>query len=401
MAAAPQRPSLPVVIDPHDVPRGGAGQAPPLSYAARSARDERDERMVHVDFDRSPFTIAWEVTRACAYACKHCRADAQPKRDGRELTTAEGMRLIDRLAGFGTRPILVLTGGDPLMRRDLFALAAHANRSGLRVSLTPTATALATRKRMEQAREAGVRRVAFSVDAADEALHDSFRGFRGSFGRTLDGIANARAEGIPLQVNTTVCALNVGELGRMAPLLEQWGVVQWSVFFLVPTGRGRRLGMLSAVEHERTLDWLWRTSREAPFDVKATAAPQYRRIAAQRSGTAATGLAGAGFRFADGLDRPMKGVNDGRGFMFVSHRGDVTPSGFLPLRAGNVRDRDPVDVYRDSRLFRELRDPARLKGKCGRCEFREICGGSRARAYAVTGDPLAEDPSCPYVPSGS
>ncbi len=348
-----------------------------------------------LDFDLAPFTIAWEITRACAYSCAHCRADAQPQRNPRELDTAEGKRLIDQLAGFG-RPILVLTGGDPLMRRDVNELASYANERGLRVSLTPTATALSTRERMRQARAAGVRRVAFSLDAADASVHDRFRGFEGSFQRTMAGIENARAEGMPLQINTTVCAHNVGELERLVPLLQERGVVQWSVFFLVPVGRGRTLPMLTSEQHEEVLGWLYELGESVSFDVKATAAPQFRRIVRHRSSR----LAGAGFRFADGLDRPgpAKGVNDGRGFMFVSHLGEVMPSGFLPLAAGNVRSDDPVAVYRESPLFRELRDPEALKGKCGRCEFREVCGGSRARAFAVTGDHLASDPSCPYVP---
>lgn len=368
-----------------------------LSSAARSARSERDRRMEAVDFDAAPFTIAWELTRACAYACMHCRADAQPKRDPRELDTAESMRLIDALAEFGTRPILVLTGGDPLMRRDLFDLARHADERGLRVSLTPTATALPTRKRMHEARAAGVRRVAFSVDAAEPAVHDRFRGFSGSFDRTISGMRNALAEGLPIQINTTVCASNVDQLPLMVPLLERWGVVQWSVFFLVPVGRGEGLPMLDAQQHEQVLGWLCEVSDSAPFDVKATAAPQYRRIVRQRSGA----VAGAGFRFADGLDRPGhgKGVGDGCGFMFISHLGEVMPSGFLPLSAGNVRSEHPVSIYRDSTLFRQLRDPGALGGKCGRCEFREVCGGSRARAYALTGDHLAADPTCTYQPA--
>jgi AdoMet-dependent heme synthase len=368
----------------------------PLGAAAQAARTERDERLSGHDFDASPFTIAWEVTRACAYACEHCRADAQPKRDPRELDTAEGKRLIDMLAGFGTQPILVLTGGDPLMRRDLFELARYADERGLRVSLTPTATALPTRERMREAHAAGIRRVAFSLDAADPAVHDRFRGFSGSFERTLTGMRNALAEDLPIQVNTTVCANNADQLERLVPLLEDMGIVQWSVFFLVPVGRGAQLQMLSAEEHETTLTWLCELADTAPFDVKATAAPQYRRIVRQRS----TRGAGAGFHFPDGLDRPGhgKGVNDGRGFMFISHLGEVMPSGFLPLPVGNVREDDPVTLYRDSPLFRELRDPNALAGKCGRCEFREVCGGSRARAYAVTGNHLAADPSCPYQP---
>ncbi len=376
----------------------GEPPTPPtqLGPAARAARSERDARLSTHDFDAAPFTIAWELTRACAYSCAHCRADAQPRRDPRELDTVEGRRLIDALAGFGTRPILVLTGGDPLMRRDLFELARYADERGLRVSLTPTATALPTRERMREARAAGIRRVAFSLDAADPAVHDRFRGFGGSFDRTLTGMGNALAEDLPIQINTTVCAHNVDQLERLVPLLEAVGVVQWSVFFLVPVGRGARLAMLTAEEHEEVLGWLCELTDSAPFDIKATAAPQYRRIVRQRSRRGA----GAGFHFPDGLDRPGhgKGVNDGRGFMFISHLGEVMPSGFLPISAGNVREQDPVEIYRDSQLFRELRDPEALKGKCARCEFREICGGSRARAYAVTGDHLESDPSCVYQP---
>jgi AdoMet-dependent heme synthase len=369
-----------------------------LASAAHAARVERDGMMATVDFDLAPFTIAWELTRACAYACAHCRADAQPRRDPRELDTSEGKRLIDSLERFGTNPILVLTGGDPLMRRDVFELAGYADQRGLRVSLTPTATALPTLKRMRLARECGIRRIAFSVDAAEAAVHDRFRGVNGSFQRTLNGIANAHAAGVPLQINTTVCAENFKQLEGLVELLEQWDVVQWSVFFLVPVGRGARLKMLAPNEHEATLRWLCELTENVPFDIKATASPHYRRVVRQRSHR----VAGAGFSFADGLDRPdaHKGVNDGRGFMFISHTGDVMPSGFLPLSAGNVRLHDPVALYRHSRLFKRLRDPDALTGKCGRCEFREICGGSRARAFAVSGDPLASDESCPYQPKG-
>lgn len=367
--------------------------------AAAAARSDRDGWLAALDYDRAPFTIAWELTRSCAYACAHCRADAQPKRHPDELTTAEGLDLIDRLSGFGTRPILVLTGGDPLMRRDIFELAAHANERGLRVSLTPTATALVTRKRMQQAHAAGIRRVAFSVDAAGAELHDRFRGFAGSFERTVRGMRNAAAEGLTLQVNTTVCGLNVHALEALVPQLADWGVVQWSVFFLVPTGRGAALPMISAAEHERVLTWLHELAQHAPFDIKATAAPMYRRIAAQLGGERSR--AGAGYRFADGLNRPVRGVNDGRGFMFISHVGEVMPSGFLPLSAGNVREADPVEIYREAPLFKALRDPDALRGKCGRCEFREVCGGSRARAWATSGDVLGDDPACAYEPMWS
>jgi radical SAM protein len=366
-----------------------------LDARARDARKARDGRLAALDFENAPFTIAWELTRACAFACRHCRADAQPQRDPQELDTDESLRVVDQLAGFGNSPILVLTGGDPLMRRDLFKIARHATQRGLRVALTPTATALVTRSRMAQAGRSGIRRVAFSVDAHDPRVHDRFRGFRGSFARTITGMANAAEEDLSLQINTTVCRENVDQLEALAETIAGWGIVQWSVFFLVPTGRGAGLQMLDAAGHERVLRWLHELSRKAPYDIKATAAPQYRRIAMQGGGA----QRGAGYSFGDGLARPAKGVNDGRGFMFISHRGEVMPSGFLPLAAGNVREEDPVAIYRGAPLFRALRDPERLRGKCGRCEFRDVCGGSRARAYALTRDPLAEDPSCPYVPA--
>ncbi|MDE3132297.1 MAG: radical SAM/SPASM domain-containing protein, partial [Acidobacteriota bacterium] len=235
----------------------------------------------------------------------------------------------------------------------------------------------------------------------DAETHDRFRGFSGSFERTVQTIANVWEAGLPLQINTTVCALNADGLEAMVPLLEEWGAVQWSLFFLVPTGRGTDLPMLSAGDHERVLNWLYELSLSSRFDIKATNAPQYRRIAfhrAQAGGSQAAASAGAGYRFADGLQRPAKGVGDGRGFMFISHRGDVMPSGFLPLSAGNVRLRDPVEIYRSAPLFRRLRNPLLLGGKCGSCEFRTLCGGSRARAYAATGDYMAADPSCPYQP---
>jgi len=370
-----------------------------VKEAAGTARAERDQRLAGLDFDRAPFTIAWELTRACAYACAHCRAEAEPKRHPDELNTQEAMALVDDLAGFDNRPILVLTGGDPLMRRDVFEIATYATEKGLRVALTPTATALTTRARMEEAREAGVRRVAFSIDAPDATLHDRFRGFSGSFERTLRGVEAAAEAGLPLQVNTTVCLLNAQVIDDMIPLLERLGIVQWSVFFLVPTGRGKQLAMLSPEGHEKLIGHLDGLAPDLPFDLKITAAPQHRRIAMGRVGGGE--LAGAGYRFADGLRRPAKGVNDARGFMFVSRVGEVMPSGFLPLAAGNVRRESAVSIYRDSPLFRELRDPNALHGKCGSCKYREVCGGSRARAYAVTGDYLASDPSCPYEPTAS
>ena len=366
----------------------------------RQAVQERAQRaawLSAVDFERAPFTIAWELTRACAFSCVHCRADAQHRRAPGELTTDEGKALIERLTGFGS-PILVFTGGDPMMRPDLFELIAHADAAGLRCSLTPTATALPTVARLERARAAGVRRVALSLDAPTPEVHDAFRKVRGSWQRTMDILHNARAVGLSTQINTTVTRHNLQLLPAMVEFVREVGAVQWSVFFLVPMGRGQELSMITAEEHERTLEWLHDLAQLGDFDVKATAAPMYRRIAATRGGAGA--LTGPGYAFGDGLARPTQGVNDGRGFLFVSHLGQIMPSGFLPISAGDVRRDDIVDVYRNHPLFRSLRDPDALSGKCGACEFRAVCGGHRGRAYAVTGDPLGSDPACPYVPTG-
>ncbi len=374
-----------------------------LTPSATAERTYHDRRMVHADFDKAPFTIAWEVTRACAYACVHCRADAQPQRHPLELTTEEGFQLIDRLAAFGNNPILIFTGGDPMMRRDLFDLIAYANEKGLRCSLTPTATALPTKERLQKARDAGIRRIALSLDAPRPAIHDDFRKVAGSWQRTMDILHRAHDVGLSVQVNTTVAKHNAHILPEMVPFIEEVGAVQWSVFFLVPTGRGQVDWMISPEEHERIFNWLYDLAQEAPFDIKATAAPMYRRVAIQRKRQelgedAPITFQGAGFQYADGLNRPTKGVNDGNGFLFISHIGNIEPSGFLPIVAGNVRKDDVVEVYRNHPIFKDLRNPDKLKGRCGVCEFRDVCGGQRGRAYGVTGDYLETDPACVYIP---
>lgn len=361
-------------------------------------RKHQGHPMAQADFGQAPFTIAWEVTRACAYACRHCRADAQARPDPAELTHAEGKALIDRMAAFGNSPILVFTGGDPLMRPDLFDLIAYANHRGLRCSLTPTATALADENRLKKAQSAGVHRLALSLDSPSAEVHDGFRGVRGSWERTRDILARSRAIGLPYQINTTVARHNQNHLADMVNFVRDSGAVQWSLFFLVPTGRAMADQMLDPQEHERVFHWLYDLSQTAGFDIKATAAPMFRRVAIERSRGDRPGAAlrvhGAGFHFEDGLDRPVKGANDGNGFLFVSHTGEIMPSGFLPLSAGNVRDRDLVEVYRHDPLFRALRNPDGFKGPCGTCEFRVVCGGQRGRAYALTGDYLASDPAC-------
>ncbi|MBI4492843.1 MAG: TIGR04053 family radical SAM/SPASM domain-containing protein [Chloroflexi bacterium] len=361
-----------------------------------------------VDFDQTPYVVAWETTRACALACRHCRAAAIPRRDPHELTTAEGQRLIDDVVRLG-RPILILTGGDPFMRRDLPDLARYAVASGLRVGLSPSATALATRQRLDVLREIGISMVHVSVDGL-EATHDAFRGVAGSFARALGIMRDTRSLGLPLQIGTTVTRQTVRDLPGLAALLQEFDIQVWNVFFLVPTGRGQREDMLDALEIEVVLQWLWSLSKRVPFRVRTTAAQHYRRVVIQRE-RQARGLppdlpsnevrweaTGAGYAFRDGQAPQQQGVNDGKGFAFVSHVGEVYPSGFLQMPAGNVRETSLVDLYRQHPLFRTLRDAAQLQGKCGACSFRAVCGGSRARAWALTGDPLASDPTCAYEP---
>jgi radical SAM protein len=374
---------------------------PNLSERAAAERQYQNNRMVHADFDLAPFTIAWEVTRACAYACVHCRADAQHQRDPHELSTQEAFALIDRLADFGNNPILIFTGGDPMMRRDLTDLIAYAAQKGLRCSLTPTATALPTKERLEQVRDAGIRRVALSLDAPRAEVHDEFRKVPGSWQRTIDILHRAQEVGLSVQVNTTVAKHNADILPEMIPFIREVGAVQWSVFFLVPTGRAMIEQMISAEQHEKIFHWLYDLSQSAPFDIKGTAAPMYRRVAIERkkieAGSAPVTFQGAGFQYADGLNRPTKGVNDGNGFLFISHIGEIQPSGFLPITAGMLRENDIVDVYRNHPIFKDLRDYAKLKGPCGTCTYRDVCGGQRGRAYGVTGDYMASDPACVLV----
>lgn len=358
-----------------------------------------------VDFDRMPFTLAWEVTRACALACVHCRAEAQPRRDPRELSTEEAMDVLDQIVELG-KPILVVTGGDPLMRRDVFDIIAGAVSRGLKVGFSPSATALLTRRAIERARDTGVDMVHLSLDGSCEDVHDTFRGVRGAFRRTVNAMHDVRDVGLPLQIGTTVSRHNVDDLPKIAEVVRQADVTVWNVFFLVPTGRAQQEAMLSPDEHERVLRWLADLSERVPFRVRTTAAQHYRRVLIQRmrERAAADGgphefeLTGAGYAFREGRAPAEKGVNDGKGFCFISHVGDVYPSGFLQLNAGNVRESTLSSIYRDSPVFRALRDPDRLEGKCGRCQFRDVCGGSRARAYAMTGNPLAAEPCCVYEP---
>lgn len=348
-----------------------------------------------LDFDRAPFLVIWEVTRACALACVHCRADALARRDPNELTTDEGRALIDQVRSFGSPPpLLVLTGGDPMWRKDLAALVRYATDVGLTVALTPSGTPAPTRTRLAELKEAGLSRIAVSLDGPDAATHDAFRRVRGSFDWTLRIIEHAAELGLPLQVNTTVSRTTLPTLREMASRVRDFPLTLWAVFFLVQTGRGASLDQISAKECEEVLHFLYDCSRTAPFGIKTTEAPHYRRVTAQRDADAGTDRAREAARLGPRQLRAPRAVNDGNGFVFVDHVGAVYPSGFLPMARGNAREGRLVDTYRDDEVFRHLRNPDALEGHCGRCEFRAVCGGSRSRAFAATGNPMAADPLC-------
>ncbi len=289
---------------------------------------------------------------------------------------------------------MVLTGGDPLMRRDIFDLIGYGLEKGLKVSLSPSATALIRPETLKRLKEAGLSRISFSLDGANAQTHDTFRGVRGAFQRTLECAADAVETGLSLQINTTVTRYSFPELADLAQVLRRSKAVLWDLFFLVPTGRAVTEDMLSPQEHEQVFHWLAQLSRESPFSVRATLGQPYRRVLLQQNPSNLQERAGPG-------RNGMPTTNDGKGICFISHVGKVQPSGFLPLSPGNVRTSRLTHIYRHTRMFKELRDPGLLKGKCGRCQFKEVCGGCRARAYAVFGDYLESDPCCAYDPCAS
>ncbi|MFB6085841.1 MAG: TIGR04053 family radical SAM/SPASM domain-containing protein [Halodesulfurarchaeum sp.] len=346
-----------------------------------------------VDTDERPFVLIWEVTQACDLECEHCRADAQPDRHPLELDTEEGKALLDEAARFDEHQLVVLSGGDPLAREDLPELIDYGTDLGLRMTLTPSGTNSLTSAVIDDLARAGLKRLAVSIDGATANSHDTFRGEPGTFEQTVEAAEYARSQGIPLQVNTTVTAGTVEELPEIADLVEDLGAVLWSVFFLVPIGRGRILDPISPERAESVMSWLLEQSAERSFGVKTTEAPHYRRVAIERGQSAQESPAKR-----DAIGR-RGGVRAGDGFAFVSHTGSVFPSGFLPLSSGSVRESSLVEIYRESQLFSALRDEDRFRGKCGACEYRNVCGGSRSRAYAYTGDPFESDPLCPYEPA--
>ena len=366
-----------------------------------------------LNFDETPFLAIWEVTQSCALACKHCRAAAQPIAHPDELTNAEGKALIDQIAEMHV-PIFVFTGGDPLKRKDVFELIRYAADKGVQVAVTPSATPLLTREAMFKLKEAGLVRLGISLDGSTPEIHDTFRGLPGAWERTIQAVEWAKEAGIPVQVHSTISRHNVHDLDNLCALFEKLAIVMWNVFFLVPVGRGQLGDLLSGEEFENVFGKIYELSHRVNFQIKTTEAMHYRRYLLQHNleerkmGHGHPHSAGpqkgyeAGTPTSDAHSRTVgwatRRANDGKGFLFVSHTGNVYPSGFLPIHAGNIKQTPLQDIYRNAPIFKSLRDTSKLEGKCGACEYKEICGGSRARAYAVTGDPLAQEPCCIYQP---
>ncbi len=347
-----------------------------------------------MNFDERPYVVIWEMTQACDLVCTHCRAEAQPGRHPEELTTTEARNLIEQVRDLGPG-VFVLSGGDPMKRPDVYDLIAHGRGLGVRMAMTPSVTPLLTDSAIRSLKREGLSRIAFSLDGSSPQIHDSFRGVAGSFARTLEVINVARAAGLTVQINTTVSRHNLADLPALAGLLSERDIALWSVFFLVPVGRGQADQRIAPQEYEEVFELLWSLQRRVPFQIKTTEAPHYRRFVLQKlkAERRAEPQADRGHAYAS------LNVNDGRGFVFISHTGEVFPSGFLPESVGNIRNRHLSELYRETPLMQSLRDADELEGKCGACEFRRICGGSRARSFALTGNPLAPEPDCVYQPT--
>jgi radical SAM protein len=358
-------------------------------------------KMSHVahDFSRNPMLVYWEMTQACGLACKHCRAEAMPNANPLELTTDQSKRFLRQLLDFGDPlPHLILTGGDPLSRKDIYELIDYANGLGLEVSITPSATPELTNAAISKLKEHGIQSMGLSLDGSCAEKHDAIRAVPGTFDRTMGAARHCGKIGMPIQVNTLVAEETATDLPAIYELLRtSFPVMRWSLFMLISVGRGKALNEVSPEQGEEIMRWVFDLSPRAPFMIKTTEAPSYRRIAIEM-------MRGSGMTHGDMKSSSVyKGfqIRDGHGIVFVSNLGEIYPSGFLPLRCGNVRVDSLVDVYRSSTIFRGLHSPDQFHGKCGACEYSHICGGSRARAFAYTGDALGTDPFCPYEPSAN
>ncbi len=343
--------------------------------------------------DHRPNAVVWETTQACDLKCIHCRANARPHRHPLELSTAEAFHLVDQVAQMKV-PLFVLTGGDPLKRADILPIVQYACKRGVNTVVTPSTTPLLVRQAIVDLKASGIIRLAIGLDGSTPELHDSYRGSVGSYKKSLEAIRWCHEVGLPVQVNTTVSRRNFTDLDNMIDLLTSQQIALWRVFFLVPTGRAQMQDLLTADEHEQVFAELYGASKRVSFGIKTVEGPHYRRFLLQQNAD------DRGAKPGDSLPgSPSNGFNDAKGLAFISHTGEVYPSAFLPLSAGNILWEPLAEVYQNSPLFRSLRDSSQLKGKCGRCEFSEVCGGSRARAFALSHDPLAEEPRCAYVPA--
>ncbi|MCA9595922.1 MAG: radical SAM protein [Myxococcales bacterium] len=338
-------------------------------------------------YSQAPRRVYWELTRACGLACRHCRAEAQKTRAPEELSTEEAFGVLRSLADAKPTPVVVLTGGDPLERPDFFDILDYAKSLKLHVDVAPSVTPKLTREAVEKLADHGVGAMSLSLDGSDPERHDSLRGIPGVFERTLEAADIIADSKIPLQVNTLVTANTLADLPAIHSVVARMKAKRWSLFFLVTTGRGSLLPQIEPAQAEELFDWLIEMGPKSPFVIATTEAPQFRRYLLKKKN-------GSG-----DMKVPGAGIRDGNGIMFISYKGDVMPSGFLPLSAGTVREENPLELYRHSDLFTKLRDTKSFSGRCGSCDLKDVCGGSRGRAFAATGNPLAEDPLCTYQPS--
>lgn len=342
--------------------------------------------------------IYWEMTQACSLACRHCRAEAIPTPQSGQLTYEEGVAFLRQIPNFGDpMPHLILTGGDPLEREDLYDLIDEARSLGIQISITPAATPKLQKETLAKLKAHGVEGLGLSLDGPTAEHHDSIRGVPGTFDRTLQAMRWAQELEIPLQVNTLVSEETAPGMPAVYELLKPFTPARWSLFFLISVGRGKILDPLTPEAGEEFMKWVYQTAKTAPFVVATTEAPSYRRVALDQM--RADGMTGEDIKHSPSA-RGF-GIRDGNGVVFVSHAGEICPAGFLPLAAGNIKLDSLVDVYRHAPIFQSLHDPNQFGGRCGACEYHALCGGSRARAFEATGDPLASDPFCQYEPKSA
>lgn len=353
------------------------------------------QKMATTDFSENTLRlVAWEITRNCNLECVHCRASATKGPYTGELDTEAAFRLLDQMAELG-EPIVILTGGEPLLRQDIFEVAKYGTKKNLRMVMAPNGT-LITDKIAAKLVESGIKRISISLDGASKESHDKFRGVKGAFDGALRGIQHAKNAGIEFQINTTITKTNLDQIPAIQQLAVDLGAVAHHIFLLVPTGRGKYIldQEITSAEYEATLNWFYDQKEKTTLQLKATCAPHYYRILRQRAKEEGKTVT---FQ-SHGLDAVTRGCLGGTGFCFISHRGIVQPCGFLDVNCGDVTRESFVEIWKNSKVFQELRNFNELKGKCGVCEYKRVCGGCRARAYEATGDYLAEEPLCSYLP---